>query len=95
MSQDPVDNVLVLNASDDSGRATAAAADFDVDVEDALEPLCPGHCGMTFSRCADFRIGDRLDAFPALGWCDLTTPAVVRGKDAVVASLCRVPDYAE
>lgn len=41
-------------------------------------PLGPGHGGMTLGRCADFCVGDGLDAFPAPGWCDLTTPAVIR-----------------
>ena len=30
MSQDPVDDVLVLNTSDDSDRSAAAAADFAI-----------------------------------------------------------------
>jgi IS30 family transposase len=32
---------------------------------------------MTFGRCADFRIRDRLGAFSATGWCDQPGPAVV------------------
>ena len=47
MSEDSVNNVLVLDARDDSDRSTAAAADLDVYVENTLEPLGPGHCGMT------------------------------------------------
>lgn len=80
-----LDNVLVLNAGDDSGRATAAAADLDVYIEYALEPLRPGHGSMLFGGCADFCVGDGLDAFPTPRRRDLTAPAMVRGKDAVVA----------
>ena len=36
MSQDPVDDVLILNASDDFYRPAAVAADFDVYVEYSL-----------------------------------------------------------
>ena len=50
MSQDPVDDVLVLNACDDPDRTTAASANANVDIEYAFEPLRPGHCSMTLSR---------------------------------------------
>ena len=49
MSQNVVDNVLVLDAGDGSGRATAATANFNVDIEYALESLGPGHRDMPFS----------------------------------------------
>ena len=41
MSQDPVDDVLVLDAGHDSDGSTAAGADLDVDIEHALESLLP------------------------------------------------------
>ena len=41
MSQDPVDDVLILNASDDPDRASTASTDLDVDIEYSLESL--GH----------------------------------------------------
>ena len=50
MSQDSVDDVLVLDTCDDSDRSAAAAADFDVYVEYSLESLSPGHGGMALSR---------------------------------------------
>ena len=54
MSQDPVDNVLVLNTGDDLDRSTAMIAnldiDIDIDIEDALESLGPGHRDVPFSR---------------------------------------------
>ena len=50
MGQDPVDDVLVLNTSDDSDRSAAAAADFNVDIEYSLESLGPGHSRMTLDR---------------------------------------------
>ena len=43
MSQDPVDDVLVLNACDDPDRTTAASANANVDIEYAFEPLRLGH----------------------------------------------------
>jgi len=48
MCQDSVDNVLIFNTpvrriGNDPDRTTAAAANLNVYVEDALEPLCPGH----------------------------------------------------
>ena len=47
MSQDAIDNVLALNTGDDLYRSTAMSANLDIDVEYSLEPLGPGHCGMT------------------------------------------------
>ena len=50
VSQNPVDDALVLNTSDDSNRASTASTDLDVDIEDALESLGPGHSRMTLDR---------------------------------------------
>jgi hypothetical protein len=50
VSQNSIDDVLVLDTSDDSDRSTTAAADFDVYVEYSLESLSPGHGGMALSR---------------------------------------------
>jgi len=49
MSQDPVDDVLILNASDDFDGPTAATANLDVDIEHSLKALSPGHGGMALS----------------------------------------------
>ncbi len=51
MNQDPVDNVLVLNTGDDFDGPTTAIANFnvDIDIEDALESLGPGHRDVPFS----------------------------------------------
>ena len=43
MSQNPVDNVLVLNTGDDLYRSTAMTVNLDIDIEDALESLGSGH----------------------------------------------------
>jgi hypothetical protein len=51
MSQDAIEglprfigyNVLVLNTGDDLYRSTAMTADLDIDIEDSLESLGPGH----------------------------------------------------
>ena len=51
MRQDAIDNVLVLNTGDDFDGPTTAIANFniDIDIEDALESLGPGHCDAPFS----------------------------------------------
>ena len=43
MSQDAIDDALVLNTGDDLYRSTAMTADLDIDIEDSLESLGPGH----------------------------------------------------
>ena len=86
MSQNSIDYILVLNTSNDPDRTTAAAANLNVDIENSLESLGPGHCGMTLSRRTNFRIGERLHTFATLGRGDLPTPSVVRCQYAVVAS---------
>ncbi len=86
MSQNSIDDVLIFDASDDSDRTAAAAADFDVYVEYSLESLSPSHGGVALGGRADFCVGDRHDAFPAPGWCDKSAPAVVWSENAMVAS---------
>ena len=49
MSQDSIDNVLVLNTGDDFDGPTAMAANLDIDIEYALESLGPGHRDVPFS----------------------------------------------
>ena len=85
MGQDPVDDVLVLDASDDFDRSAAAAADFDFYIEYSLESLSPSHSGMALGGGASFCVGDRLDAFPTLRSCDQPTTEVVGCQDAMVA----------
>jgi hypothetical protein len=85
VSQYSIDDVLVLDTGDDPDRSAATATDLDIYVEDAFEPLRPGHGGMTLGGCADFCVGDGLDAFTAPGWRDEPSPAMVRCQDAVVA----------
>ena len=43
MCHDSVDDVLILNASDDFGGPTAATTNFNIDIEYALESLGPRH----------------------------------------------------
>ena len=49
MGQNLVYDVLVLDARDHFDRASTAATDLDVDIEDALELLGPGHRDVPFS----------------------------------------------
>ena len=83
MSQDPVDDVLLLDASDDFDRPTAATANLDVDFEHALESLGPGHSSMALGRCPYFRICARLKCLATSGRSDFPAPAMVRSKDAM------------
>ena len=85
MSQDPVDGVLLLDASDDFDRPTAATANLNVDIEHALESLGPGHSSMALGRCPYFRICARLKCLATSGRSDFPAPAVIRRQDAVVA----------
>ena len=85
MSQDPVDNVLVLNTTDDPDRASTASTDLDVDIEYSLESLGPSHSSMALGRCPYFRICARLKCLATSGRSDFPAPAVIWGKDAVVA----------
>lgn len=49
MNQYPVNNVLVLNAGDDSDRTTTVTANCKVGIDHALEPLRPVHNDVPFS----------------------------------------------
>lgn len=77
MSQNSIDDSLLLDTGDDSDRS-AAAADLDVYIEYALESLSPGHRRMSLRCRADLHIGNRLDSFSTPGWRDQPSPAVVR-----------------
>ena len=90
--QDPVDDVLVLDASDDFDRSTAATTDLDVDTEHTFQALGPGHTrqsgagsgGMALGGCADFCVGVGLDASPAPGRRHEPASAMVRREDAMI-----------
>jgi len=49
VGQDPVDDVLILNASDDFDGPTAATTNFNIDIEYSFESLGPGHRDVPFS----------------------------------------------
>jgi hypothetical protein len=49
LSQDPVDYVLILNASDDFDGPTAATTNFNIDIEYSFELLGLGHRDVAFS----------------------------------------------
>jgi hypothetical protein len=49
MSQNLVYDVLVLDTRNDLGRPAAPTTNLDIDVEDALKTLSPGHRGVTFT----------------------------------------------
>ena len=85
MSQNSIDDSLLLDTGDDSDRSAAAGADLDVYIEYALESLSPGHRRMSLRCRADLHIGNRLDSFSTPGWRDQPSPAVVRCEYAVVS----------
>lgn len=72
-------NVLVFDTRYDPDSSTAAAADFYVDVENALEPLGPTHRGVTLSCRSFLGLASMLDTFSAFGWRDQSAPSVVGG----------------
>jgi hypothetical protein len=49
MSQNPVEDVLVLNTSNDLDRPAASTAYFNFDIEHSLKSLGPGNRGMALS----------------------------------------------
>lgn len=53
MSQNSIDDILVLSARDDPDRSSATTTDHDVYIEYALEPLSPGHCCISLRCRAD------------------------------------------
>ena len=55
MSQNSMDDILLLKTADDLCCPAAAGADLDVYIEYALEPLSPGHCRMSLRCRADLR----------------------------------------
>jgi hypothetical protein len=84
MSQDPVDGVLLLDASDDFDRPAAATTNCNVDIEYALESLGPSHSSMALGRCPYFRICARLMCLATPGRSDFPAPAVIWGRDAMI-----------
>ena len=90
VSQYFVYGVLVFDASDHPHRTTTASANFDVDTEHTFQALGPGHCRMTFGRCADFCVAKRdNDAYGVLvggarwgrvGACCSTLPRLVKRR---------------
>ena len=75
MGQDPVDDLLVLNTSDDSDRASTASTDLDVDIEYSLESSCSDDCCVTLCLCPRLGIGDLIQRLTISGRCDSPMPA--------------------
>ena len=49
MSQGPIEDVLILNASDDVAGFTAITTNLDIDIEYALESVGPRPCDVLVS----------------------------------------------
>ena len=80
MGEDSLDDLGRLDARDDAQRAATHATVFDVDVEDALEPLHPAHGRGTR------RMGLAGGLMGTVG-DDVAAEFEVRGEHAVVCSL--------
>ena len=78
MIQYPIDDVLVLDTRDDPDRSATKTADLDVDVENALQSLRPGH------GCATFGLRLVLRFIGRLGLAASATPGG-RHQSAVLA----------
>ena len=50
VSEDTVDNVLVLNTGDHPYSPTTTAVDLNIDIEDTFQALSPDHRRVTLSR---------------------------------------------
>ena len=79
MSQNTIDNVLVLNTRNDFQRPATPATDLYVNIENPLQALRPGHSSMALGRCPYFRICARLRCLATFGRGDLPAPAMVGG----------------
>jgi hypothetical protein len=78
VGQDSVNGILFLNTGDNPDSTSAAAADLDVYVEDAFQPLGPGHRRVALCWRPYFCIFTRLQCLAAPGRGDLPTPAMIR-----------------
>lgn len=84
MSQDSIDDVLVLNAGDNFYGSTATTANLDIDIEYTFQSLSPGHRGMLFGGSANLRIFNLLHTFTALCWRDQPATVVIRCENVMV-----------
>ena len=88
VGEDLLDHDRVFDTSNDLDVAAAAFADLDVDVENALQALCPSHGGPTFGGRGVFRRIRRagLVTLAALGRRHLCTMRAVGGEYAMKSS---------
>ena len=86
--EDLLNHHWIFDAGDDLDVAAAVLADLDVGVENALQPLRPGHCRSVFDRCRAVRRICRtgLVALTALGRRHLCAMRTVRGEHTMKSS---------
>ena len=85
VGEDHVNHCRILDAGDDFDGTAALTSGFDVDVEHALEALCPRHGRTAFGLCGP-RTGCLGRAAPTLpGRRHPRTVGAVGGKHAAVA----------
>ncbi len=80
-----VDNFLLLNACDHLDGSPTAGASLHIDIEHALEPLCPGHGGVTLGRGLFVNFFFACGSFAPFGWCDYSAPTVIGGKNSMIS----------
>ena len=87
--EDVLNDLRVFDTGNHLDLTTAVFADFNVDVEDALEPLHPGHGAMSFlgHLIGPFRIrrGCLFGLLATLRWRHINPVFAVGGKNAVKA----------
>jgi hypothetical protein len=49
--QNPINGVLVFNAGDNLHSTPATVTNLNIDIEHALQALCPGHRRVALCRC--------------------------------------------
>jgi hypothetical protein len=85
VSEDLLDHRRIFDAGDDFHRATAFLAGLDVDIENALEALRPGHRGPPSGGCWRFFGFPGLVAPAPPGRGDHGAMPAVRGEHAMEA----------
>ncbi len=71
--QNSINGLLLLNAGNDPGSTSATLANFNIYIENSLEPLHPCHRRVTLCRCPCLCIGGLLQLLATPGRCDLPT----------------------
>jgi len=85
VGEDLVDDHGIFDTGDDSERTGALRANLDIDIEDTLQPLRPGHRGPAFCWGSRLVLLSRSPcaALASFRWRNLNAVFAIRGEDAV------------